>query len=86
MPPLNNKPDYILFAKERSTDLDSKPKSRIGAAWINSTGKGINITLNVGVSLSWNDNIYITLWPNEPYEDSKVTPDSLSKSSDGTPF
>lgn len=52
------KPDFNLSAKPRDGRLGGK----VGAGWKNTDGS-ISIQLNVGVTLSWNDELFIGLFP-----------------------
>jgi hypothetical protein len=54
------KPDFNLSAKPR----DGRPGNKVGAGWINDDGS-ISIALNVGVTLSWNDDLFLGLFPVE---------------------
>jgi hypothetical protein len=56
------KPDYYLMAKDREDD--NKKAARVGAAWTNPKG-GISIVLNTCSVLSWQDGVFLTLWPND---------------------
>lgn len=39
-----------------------KRSGTVGAAWVNDDGS-FSIQLNAGVTLSWQDDVYITVWP-----------------------
>jgi len=67
-----NKPDFYVVAKPKEGDMKG---SRVGAAWHNNQG-GISISLNVGVDLRWDDNLFITLWPNEDKADARSNDDT----------
>jgi hypothetical protein len=54
------KPDFNLSAKPK----DGRPGNKVGAGWINDDGS-ISIALNVGTTLSWNDELFIGLFPVE---------------------
>jgi hypothetical protein len=54
------KPDFNLSAKPR----DGRPGNKVGAGWINDDGS-ISISLNIGVTLSWNDDLFLGLFPVE---------------------
>lgn len=61
------KPTHIIKVMDRA---DKKNVGRVGVAWLNQDGT-ISITLNVGVTLSWNDGLMITAFKND-YEDWKA--------------
>ncbi len=54
-------PSYTLFIANK---LDTKDKTKAGVAFPNEFG-GLNIKLNPGVVLHWNDEVYFNL---NPYE------------------
>jgi hypothetical protein len=52
--------DYNVRIKQRAGD---KPRANtVGGAWKNADGS-ISIVLDVGVSLSWKDDLFIGLFP-----------------------
>lgn len=55
------RPDYILKAKERGSTVSG---NRVGAAWEGKRGM-ISITLDLGITLAWNHNLQLNLFPNE---------------------
>jgi hypothetical protein len=54
------KPDLIL--KVRLRDGSEGTSAVVGVAWLNPEGH-VSITLNPGVTLSWNDGLQITAFP-----------------------
>ncbi len=54
-------PVMILHAVSKE---DPRKKGRIGAAWPNDRG-GYRIVLNPGVTIGWNDELYLNLYPND---------------------
>ena len=54
------KPDFNLSAKPK----DGQPGCKVGAGWKNDDGS-ISIKLNVGTTLSWNDDLFLGLFPTD---------------------
>ena len=62
------KPDLLLKVRVREGaggpgHPDGKTAT-VGACWMNADGS-INVQLNVGVTLAWNDGLQITAFPND---------------------
>ncbi len=53
---MNRKPDYILKVKPK----DGKRHAKVGAGW--ETEYGIDIVLDPGTVLKWDDPLYINLY------------------------
>jgi hypothetical protein len=70
------KPDFNLSVKPK----DGRMGNKVGAAWKNDDGS-ISISLNVGVTLSWNDELFIGLFPVE--DRATRTPKPKTKEEDG---
>jgi hypothetical protein len=56
----SRKPDFNLSAKPK----DGQPGCKVGAGWKNDDGS-ISIKLNVGTTLSWNDDLFLGLFPTD---------------------
>jgi len=59
--PAGSRSEYILCIKEKQ---GRERMARVGAAWARKNG-GFNIVLNPGTVLHWNDDLYISLFPND---------------------
>ena len=70
------RPDYVVQATSRA---DKKQAAKVGAAWrtTSSAGvKGLSLRLNPGVRISWDDELWLTLWPNEDKRSEEEAPAS----------
>jgi hypothetical protein len=68
---MSRKPDYRIKVKRRSDEKGKGPTNSVGAAWVNEPGGSISIVLDLGVVLSWNDDLLITLFPIDRQEEPK---------------
>jgi uncharacterized protein (DUF736 family) len=63
---MGERPDYVLQARTRG---DKQYNARVGVAWVKLANDGtqyLSLQLNPGVRLSWDDELYLSLWPDPP--------------------
>jgi hypothetical protein len=83
---MSKPPDYFLVACPKAAPGTKSHGTRIGAAWrTGQGGRGISIRLNPGTALTWRDNedLLLTLWPNEEKDAERETP---PRGNDPPPF
>ena len=67
---MSKRPTHRIKALKPQTSETAKVYNEVGAGWVNDDGS-FSISLNVGVTLSWNDGLTVTAFPVELKNESK---------------